>query len=507
MGMTTAGASAYALLPPRDCRSGINHARLHQSAYARSRNCAHKAIGALRVRWTFVIGQPVILVQPVVQPRLIVDATAIPRIQRTFAVGEPHVGPIGGARPGHTWRLRQYRPFYCGRSYFWRLMRRISCEERPDWRARAEEIGFDFHTLDGQRYWDERAYYAFTLKEIEQDLEAPTAELEKMSRELVARVIADEQLMRRLAIPVRFWNWIVRSWKKSEPSLYGRFDLRYGGEGPAKLLEYNADTPTSVLETGVFQWMWLEQAIERKVLPKDADQFNSLHERLIQGWKEIGKSGPLHLTAMMESPEDTGTIAYLQDCAYQAGLATTVLPIEDVGRNSAGQFVDDHDRQIELLFKLYPWEWMTREAFGASLPGSATQFVEPPWKMILSNKGILPLLWEMYPDHPNLLPAYFDDDPKAATLGASYARKPLYSREGANIELIRNGRAVDKDDGPYGAEGYVRQAIAELPQFDGNYTVLGSWFAAGAPCGLCVREDSSPITKNTSRFLPHAIVE
>jgi glutathionylspermidine synthase len=102
-------------------------------------------------------------------------------------------------------------------------MRRISCEERPDWRARAGEIGFDFHTLGGQRYWDERAYYAFMLKEIEQDLEAPTAELENMSRERVARIIADERLMRRLAIPVRFWNWIARSWKKSEPSLYGRF--------------------------------------------------------------------------------------------------------------------------------------------------------------------------------------------------------------------------------------------------------------------------------------------
>ena len=327
-----------------------------------------------------------------------------------------------------------------------------------------------------------------------------------MSRELVARIIADERLMRRLAIPVRFWNWIARSWKKSEPSLYGRFDLRYGGDGPAKLLEYNADTPTSVLEIGVFQWMWLEQGVERQALPKDADQFNSVHERLIQGWKEIGKSRPLHLTAMMDSPEDAGTIAYLQDCAHQAGLATTMVPIEDVGRNSTGQFVDGDDRQIELLFKLYPWEWMTRETFGASLPGSATQFVEPPWKMVLSNKGILPLLWEMYPDHPNLLPAYFDDDPKAGVLGASYARKPLYSREGANIELIRDGRAVDKDDGPYGAEGYVRQAIAPLPQFDGNYAVLGSWFAAGAPCGLSVREDSGPITKNTSRFLPHAIV-
>ncbi len=165
-------------------------------------------------------------------------------------------------------------------------MRRIAREERPDWRARAEEIGFNFHTIDGERYWDERAYYVFTLKEIERDLEAPTAELDTMCRELAARVVADEQLMRRLAIPVPFWNWIARSWKKSEPSLYGRFDLRYDGNGPAKLLEYNADTPTSVLETGVFQWIWLEQAIERKVLPKDTDQFNSLHERLIQGWKE-----------------------------------------------------------------------------------------------------------------------------------------------------------------------------------------------------------------------------
>ena len=385
-------------------------------------------------------------------------------------------------------------------------MQRIASEERSDWRTRAEEIGFNYHTIDGERYWDEQAYYAFTRKEIENDLEAPTGELDGMCRELVAHVIADEQLMRRLAIPVPFWNWIARSWKNSDPSLYGRFDLRYDGKGPAKLLEYNADTPTSVLETGVFQWMWLEQAIERKVLPKGADQFNSLHDRLIQGWKEIGKGRPLHLTAMMDNPEDAGNIAYLEDCAHQAGLTTTVLPIEDIGKNSAGQFIDDDNRAIELLFKLYPWEWMMREQFGGSLAGSATQFVEPPWKAVLSNKGILPLLWEMFPNHPNLLPAFFDDDPKAATLGTSFARKPLYSREGANIELVSDGRSLDKGDGPYGAEGYVRQAIAPLPQFDGNYTVLGSWFAAGAPCGLSVREDVTAITKNTSRFLPHAIV-
>lgn len=386
-------------------------------------------------------------------------------------------------------------------------MQRIPIDERADWVAKAEQIGFVFHTLDGERYWDERAYYAFTLKEIEQDLEAATNELAGMCRELVIRAVADERIMQRLAIPQRFWNYIAASWKRAEPSLYGRFDLRYDGNGPAKLLEFNADTPTSLFETGVFQWQWLEDAIARAIVPKDADQFNSVHERLIAGWKEIGAGRPLHLAGVIDDPEDGGTVAYLGDTAQQAGLSVTVLPMEQIGRNPKGQFTDQRDTPIELMFKLYPWEWMMREEFGASLPGSGTQFVEPPWKAILSNKGILPLLWSMFPRHPNLLPAAFEDDAEGVkSLGDSYVRKPLFSREGANIEIVVSGSVIDKDDGPYGQEGYIRQAVATLPRFGDNYTVLGSWLVRDQACGLSVREDADPITKNTSRFLPHAIV-
>jgi glutathionylspermidine synthase len=385
-------------------------------------------------------------------------------------------------------------------------MQRIPCDERPGWRDRAEQIGFDFHTIDEERYWDERAYYQFTLEQIERDLEAPTAELDAMCHDLVSRAIADESVMRALRIPTRYWNWIAASYKRCEPSFYGRFDLRYDGNGPAKLLEYNADTPTAVFETAVFQWQWLEDAMASGILPKDADQFNSLHERLIEGWKEIGKGRRLHLAGTTEIPEDRGTLWYLEDCARQAGLDTVTMEMAAIGRRRDGRLVDGDDAPIELMFKLYPWEWMMNEPFGRSLPGAATQFVEPPWKAILSNKGILPLLWAMFPNHPNLLPAYFDDGAKAAELGSSYVRKPLYSREGANVEMVADGKALDSDSGPYGAEGFVRQALAPLPQFDGNYTVLGSWIAAGKACGLSVREDQSPITKNSSRFLPHAIV-
>jgi len=408
-------------------------------------------------------------------------------------------------------------------------VQRIPIVERADWRERAAQEGFLFHSLDGQPYWDETAYYAFTLKEIEDDLEGPTATVEAMCRELVARAITDEQTLKRLGIPQRFWNFIAASWKRGDRSLYGRFDFRYDGNGPAKLLEFNADTPTSVFETAVFQYGWLTDAAQRQIIPHDADQFNSLHERLIEGWRilleprtsaglrtlgppELGTragvtaSPKVHFAGMLDNPEDAGTLAYLADTANQAGATTRLIQMEKIGRNRKGLFVDEDETPIETAFKLYPWEWMFAEAFGASLPGASTRWIEPPWKAILSNKGILPLLWAMFPRHPNLLPAFFEDDPNRSDLGNSYVIKPLHSREGANVEIVVDGSIIEADDGPYRKEPKVVQALAPLPVFDGNYTVLGSWFAAAGPAGLSVREDIGPITRNTSRFLPHAIV-
>jgi glutathionylspermidine synthase len=385
-------------------------------------------------------------------------------------------------------------------------MRRIVCAERDDWQATAAATGFDFHSEGGQRYWDERAYYAFSLDEIERRIEAPTGEINAMCLELVARAVGDERLLRLLKIPEAFWTLIAASWQRRDRSLYGRVDLRFDGIGPAKLLEYNADTPTSLFEAAVFQWTWLEQAIERQIIPKRADQFNSLHERLIDAWKTVANGRRLHLAGTLQSAEDAGTLHYLADVAQQAGLNTSLIDIAAIGLHGDGSFVDLDDQVIELAFKLYPWEWMFRETFGANLKGAATRWIEPPWKAILSNKGILPLLWSMFPGHPNLLPAYFDGEEAAASLGTSYVRKPLYSREGANVTLVSAGSPIDRQPGPYGAEGFIRQALAPLPEFSGQHPVLGSWIVDGTPCGLSIREDDNPITGNMSRFVPHAIL-
>ena len=386
-------------------------------------------------------------------------------------------------------------------------MERRAVRPRDNWQQVAAEHGFTFHTPDGERYWDETHAYRFTLREIEEDLEDPAEELEQMCFEVVERAVADEDVLRRLAVPEMFRGFVADSWRNRERNLYGRMDFRYDGNGPAKLYEYNADTPTALYESAIFQWVWLEQAMEQGLVPEGADQFNSLHERLIDAIGRFGIDGPLHLACARDTDEDLGTVEYLEDCARQAGLGTRRMFIEDIGLSDDGRFTDTDDDPVRWLFKLYPWEWLMEEEFGSRIPGSDTQFIEPGWKAVLSNKGLLALLWEMFEGHPNLLPTFFEDDPKAASLGGRYVRKPLLSREGANIAFVENGRTVMDFDGPYGAEGFVRQAVAPLPSFEGRRPMCGVWLVASEPAGMCIREDEGDITTDDARFVPHFILD
>ena len=384
-------------------------------------------------------------------------------------------------------------------------MRRRRDTPRPDAAARHRDIGFAFSEIGGEPYWDETAHYEFTLAQIEGGIEDPTTELWALCQELVDRVIADEATLARLKIPETAWDAIRASRKAGEPSLYGRFDFSWDGRSPAKLLEFNADTPTALFESAVVQWVWLTDGLERDTLPSGSDQFNSIHERLIERLRDVVRGSRLHLTGMTGSAEDAGTLAYLADCATTAGFGAEILDIADIGLKG-DRFVDLAEAPIDTLFKLYPWEWIFAEDFGRSAAMATTRFVEPAWKAILANKGAMALLWDLAPGHPNLLPTFFDDDPRAERIGSSHAIKPLFSREGGNVMLVDRGRLVARTEGSYGAEGSVVQALAPLPVHDGQHVVVGSWIVGDAACGMGLREDDGPVTTDRSRFLPHLIL-
>jgi glutathionylspermidine synthase len=381
-------------------------------------------------------------------------------------------------------------------------------DERSHWRQSASEYGFTFHTMHGEAYWDESAYYQFSLKQIEQDIEAPTEELHQMCLSVVDKVVCDKQWMEKFQIPAQHWDYIRNSWQTKESSLYARMDLVYGGSGHAKLYENNADTPTSLYETGFWQWLWLQDQVNAGKINRKSDQFNSLQEKLINRFAQI-KFEHLHETLYFscckDTDEDRGTVQYLEDCARAAGIRCQFIYIEDIGLSADDCFTDLNNQKISWMFKLYPWEFMLREDYAQSLVESNVSWIEPPWKSILSNKALLPMLWKMFPNHPNLLPSFFEEDLKNSQL-VNYVKKPIFAREGANISIHLEGKQVFASDGPYGDEGYIYQAYHPLPAFGDNFTLIGSWLINGKAAGISVREDKNKITQDLSRFMPHIIL-
>ncbi len=367
---------------------------------------------------------------------------------------------------------------------------------RNNWQAEVEKLGFGFHSTDVP-YWDETAYYSFRVDEIEA-IEKATTELYEMCLNAVQFVI-DNGKYDLFKIPKWAIPLIENSWNNEEPSIYGRMDLCYKN-GEIKLLEFNADTPTSMYEAGIIQWYWLQD------FAKDKDQFNSIHEKLIATWQYLKpylNKGTLHFTCVKESLEDLTNTEYIRDCAIQANIDTKLVFIDDIGANDDLQsFVDLEEEALKNIFKLYPWEWLLEEEFGQMLLNEKQQikWIEPAWKMILSNKAILPILWQLYPNHKYLLKAEF-----TASNMVDYVKKPILSREGANVTLVENNQTLQSSQGDYGKEGFIFQELFTLPNYDNNYPVIGSWIIGQETAGIGIRESNSLITDNVSRFVPHLI--
>lgn len=387
-------------------------------------------------------------------------------------------------------------------------MQRLPTQERPNWKADAEAIGFQFHTMYGEPYWDETSMYSFTLNQVENDIEDPSTELHEMCRQAVDEIVDNERLMFKMGIPESMLDYVRSSWKSGEQELYGRFDLAYNGKGPAKMLEYNADTPTSLFEAGHYQWTWLEEKIKLGQLPEGTDQFNRIYDALVERFQEMFlPRTDVHFASVggMENLEDYGTVETMAWAARDAGLGAHYVKVEDIGLSTAGQFVDDESRVIGSLFKLYPWEDMLRDDYARNLKASGCRMIEPAWKALVSNKGILPILWKMFPGHKNLLPAYWADESHNLT---NYVTKPIFSREGASITIVENGKTTESSGNrEYDENPMIVQEYCALPVFDGYRPIIGSWIVGRTCVGMGIREDQSRITQDLSRFKPHVIAK
>ena len=214
----------------------------------------------------------------------------------------------------------------------------------------------------------------------------------------------------------------------------------------------------------------------------------------------------IHFASIRDVVEDLATVEYLQDLARQAGLRTQYIAMEDIGATRDGRYTDLNNQVIEAIFKLYPWEIMFAEEFSRFLPGARVVWFEPPWKAILSNKAALALLWELHPNHPNLLPAYIDTRRRTncRTAGcasrSSPAKAPMsswrpWTDSGCGARPLRTGPVR-----PPGLSSAARVRLGTLAR-----SAAGS--SRDQAAGIGIREDDSLITRDTARFVPHAIVD
>lgn len=372
-------------------------------------------------------------------------------------------------------------------------MKRLVVEPRPGWRAWADRLDYSWHSEGGTCGWNEGVVYEFSTDEAAALLLC-AEEVHRMCLAATERVVR-EGLWQRLGIAEKDVPLIRRSWERQEWSLAGRFDFMLDAHGQFKLIEYNAESALSLVETAKAQRAWLEETA-----PGDR-QFNTLRESLVAAWRSSGISCA-HVAWRPRHREVEATMRFLAEIMREAGITTTLMSLHSLGWDSRrSEFVDSQGRVVECCAKLYPWAWMLEERFAAHVAQARCSFVEPPWRHMLGSKGLLVLLWEQFPGHPALLPAFYG---KFSGEG-NFVSKPLFGREGHNVTIRSGGRVRQQTGGDFDGMPLIHQEFVASPQFDGRIPQFGVWMIGGRAVALGIRETDSLIVNGDSPFTPHVI--
>ena len=327
--------------------------------------------------------------------------------------------------------------------------------------------------------------------------------------------VVENNLFHEIGIPFNLVEVIKESWESDVHwHLYGRFDLAGGIDGkPIKLLEFNADTPTALFETAIIQWAILKQNGQ-----EEEAQFNALYEALLDNFKrlvtldedvsefeEMYEGWQFLFTSIRGNIEEENTVRLLQHIAEEAGYETNFAYIDEI-EFSSDEGIFYNDEPYELWFKLIPWEDIALEESDLALlltdiiRNQKAIIFNPAYTLLFQSKGILKILWDLYPNHPLLLKTSFEP-----LEGEKQVEKPIFGREGENVTILDSDNStIEQIEGDYGNHKMVYQAYTELPtDYRGESYQAGVFYAYEA-CGLGFRKGGK-ILDNMSKFVGHII--
>ena len=376
-----------------------------------------------------------------------------------------------------------------------------------------ESIGFGWHTdLDGSRYIADELV-SITDDEAEKFYEAAN-ELYDMYV-AAAKYVIDNDLFHELGIPFNLVDIIKASWENDVHwHIYGRFDLAGGIDGkPIKLIEFNADTPTSLFETAIIQWAMLKFNNIN-----EAKQFNNLYEALVENFKrlitleedtskfdEYYEGWKILFSSIAGNNEDENTTRLLEAAARDAGFECGFAFVDEVG------FDDDegifwNEKNWEYWFKLIPWEMIAIDESDLALiikniiNNQKAIILNPAYTLLFQSKGIMKILWDLYPNHPLLLQSSFEP-----LDGKKQVKKPFLAREGANVSIINSDGSIEaQNGGEYDNGKFLYQEFAEFAKDSNGDSYQAGVFFAFEGCALGFRKGKD-IIDNYSKFVGHII--
>ncbi len=359
--------------------------------------------------------------------------------------------------------------------------------ERSTWKDQVEQLGFNYHSKDG-RYWIDSLGLEIQIAEWEK-IKKASLEIHSMGLEIVERACKKGDFSR--------WNLseieselVSNSWNRKDPSLYGRFDFTLDASGTPKLYEYNADTPTSLLEASKIQDHWCEQ--------RNLKSSCQLTEKMPATFSQLKKLGceKIALIGSLEFYEVLPNLNCLKFWAESAGIETQIYDLKKLTYNNDSKQFTFENKIENWIYKLYAWEILSQSQ-SESIVNAQNHWLEPAWKILLSSKAFMAEAWRLYRGHPNLLPTYIEGM-ESSGLESGYARKPFYSREGANTSIHSNkGLVLQMMPGPYGKEGFIKQAYSPMIELEANHKfTLGAWMCGDQFAGVSARFTDEYITNS-----------
>lgn len=376
-----------------------------------------------------------------------------------------------------------------------------------------ESLGFVWHTDQDETSYISDELLVISEHEAQSYYEAAN-ELYDMYIEAAEHVV-ENNLFHEIGIPFNLIEVIKESWHSDiHWHLYGRFDLAGGLDGkPIKLLEFNADTPTALFETAIVQWAML-----KKNNLEEEKQFNGLYEALVDNFKRLvtleedistfeERYDGWHFlfTSVKGNAEEENTVRLLQHIATEAGFETEFAYIDEI-EFSAEDGIFYQDKNYELWFKLIPWEDIALEESDLAMlltniiKNQKAVIFNPAYSLLFQSKGLLKILWDLFPNHPLLLEASFEP-----LEGKKQVKKPVFGREGGNVSILdEQAKEVQSEDGDYANHKMLYQAYTELTTDAQGKSYQAGVFYAYEACGLGFRKGEK-ILNNMSKFVGHIV--